>query len=481
MLTQKKEIFDDDNANNCPILTKLTLRINAMKYQYKTAFLLITFFSVTQVSAQSFSSWSDKTVCRLMASQPDMLEYKEEADSRGLSCASGTSSAGLTASGPTPTQATLDVTSHPRGVLSPYKTKKLWTAYKSAKQCFDHPTYGEGADLRTKLYSSEAFAKMEWRVPFSSEGASTSQAINLGIPPKPVLRVKLDETYGEQNDNINATLQWFAAAAKSVRRTDNETTKSQLKGALLEWAEANALNKGIRVTWGARPVDWQVMTAIGAILTSTAAIADTFNEQERMVVGPWLNGLMAKVAASHWKDRQDNKAYMVSYYTMIWGFLIGDDPLIQKTINTYKLAINDMRPDGSFPIDTQRSGMGLKYNSDSVGYLLMMAAMVNTNTENNLIGYTVGGRSIHSAVDFVVNSIKKPSASNRIYAIGCKGGGDRWGSVDNPNLYFIKMASYLAVYAKMYPDAEHSIWINSNYARSNDFSPTFSVPPNELF
>ena len=38
----------------------------------------------------------------------------------------------------------LDLTSKPKKVLSKSKTKALWNAYNKAKECFEHPTYGEG-------------------------------------------------------------------------------------------------------------------------------------------------------------------------------------------------------------------------------------------------------------------------------------------------------------------------------------------------
>ena len=106
-------------------------------------------------------------------------------------------------------------------------------------------------------------------------------------------------------------------------------------------------------------------TALGIILDA----------EERKVIGPWLNKLVKNVAKSSWKDRQDNKAYLTSYITLIWGLMVNDLNAVQNSIDVVKLAIHDMRPDGSFPIDTQRSGMGIKYNADSYGYLLMISSL----------------------------------------------------------------------------------------------------------
>ena len=62
-----------------------------------------------------------------------------------------------------------------------------------------------------------------------------------------------------------------------------------------------------------------MMVLINSILTTTAVIADELDAEDRKILGPWLNNLVKKVAKSRWKDRQDNKAYLTSYITMIWG------------------------------------------------------------------------------------------------------------------------------------------------------------------
>ena len=63
--------------------------------------------------------------------------------------------------------------------------------------------------------------------------------------------------------------------------------------------------KGINVSWDNKPVDWQMMVLINSILTTTAVIADTFDAEERKILGPWLNKLVRKVAKSSWMNRQD--------------------------------------------------------------------------------------------------------------------------------------------------------------------------------
>ena len=205
------------------------------------------------------------------------------------------------------------------------------------------------------------------------------------------------------------------------------------------------------------------MMLINSILTTTAAMGEELNTDERQIIGPWLNTLVQKVAKSRWKDRQDNKAYLTSYMTLIWGLMVNDLNAVQNSIDVVKLAVHDMRPDGSLPIDTQRSGMGLKYNSDSFAYLLMMASILKDVTGKDLFLYKADGRSLLNGANFVIKSIKAPSKINSIYAISCPGGGDRWGSIKKPSTYHIDSSTYLLVYAYKFPNNENSDFVIKKY------------------
>ena len=126
---------------------------------------------------------------------------------------------------------------------------------------------------------------------------------------------------------------------------------------------------------------------------------------------------------------------------MIWGLMINDLNIQLMWL----IAINDMRP--SFPIDTQRIGMGLKYNADSYGYLLMMASLLKDTTEQDLFKYNVDDRSLHNGADFVIKGIMDPLKQIKSIRVH---GGDRWGSIEKPSKSFIKSSTYLMVYVNKF-------------------------------
>ena len=377
----------------------------------------------------------------------------------------------------------LDLTSKPKKVLSKSKTKALWNVHKKAKECFEHPTYGEGFGYKLKKHKEDYFIKNEWITPFYKLSDEDKHKISLSRAPKPLEKIKLDESYGEEVAEANFAMKYFQEAAYVGRAGNKEENIDKIKTSLLDWAKKDALRKGINVSWGKKPVDWQMMVLINSILTTTAVIADKFDAEERKILGSWLNNLVKKVAKSRWKDRQDNKAYLTSYITMIWGLMVNDLKAVQHSIDVVKLAVNDMRPDGSFPIDTQRSGMGLKYNADSYGYLLMMASLLKDATGRDLFNYNVDNRSLHNGADFVIKGIMDPSKTNQIYAISCPDGGDRWGSIEKPSKSFIKSSTYLIVYTSKFPDYKNSDVIMKKYndTFNNKYLPKIKSEPSRVF
>jgi len=377
----------------------------------------------------------------------------------------------------------LDLISKPKNVLSKSKTKSLWNAYKKAPKCFEHPTYGKGVGYKLKKISKDDFINNSWTSPFYKLEDANRHKITLGETlPKPIITINLNEDYGERQSEVDSAMEFFQKAAYVVRVGNSVEEVEKIKTVLLDWANNNALKKGINVSWGNKPVDWQMMILINSILTTAATIAENFDSEERQVLGPWLNNLIKKVAKSRWKDRQDNKSYLTSYITLIWGLMINDLNAVQNSINVVKLAVHDMRPDGSFPIDTQRGGMALKYNSDSFGYLLMMASILKDKTGIDLFSYNVNGRSLHNGADFVIKSIQEPSKINSIYAISCPDGGDRFGTIENPSMYFSEHSTYLLVYANKFPKNANSEDIINRYSFTfNNISNNIQSKPSEVF
>ena len=354
-----------------------------------------------------------------------------------------------------------DVVSTPKGVLSAAQTQKFWNVHKTSQECFQNPDYVRGQGIKVKIQDFESFQDNNWKNPFTPKAPTQQGHILYDQPPKPLVKTEIIDIYGAENRDIERAAEWFRFAALALRRGASEGTKKQIAATLIAWASADAL-KNSMYRPGKQTVDWQAMTLIVSILTTTAALSPELNDNDRVVIGPWLNKIITKTAASRW-DRQDNKSYMAAYITMIWGLMTQDTDAVQAAIDVVKLAIHDMRPDGSFPTDSARSGMGLHYSSFATGHLIMMSALIYSNTQQDLFSYNVDGRSVHNAVSFILKALKNPVITNKLYALPCPNGGDRWGSIGDPELAFSYNATYLQVYAGLFLNSSNSDFIHDHF------------------
>jgi hypothetical protein len=120
----------------------------------------------------------------------------------------------------------LNISSKPHGVLSQYNIEKLWNAYKTTGECFKHPDYGKGKGYRIKIQKAEAFSKTVWRDPFHPDSLTSGSASDRTVLPNSLTVVTLDESYGEQNSQVENAAKWFRSASSALRQGASEDTKT---------------------------------------------------------------------------------------------------------------------------------------------------------------------------------------------------------------------------------------------------------------
>ena len=81
----------------------------------------------------------------------------------------------------------------------------------------------------------------------------------------------MNESYGEEVLEANSATDYFQEAAYIGRVGNSDENINKIKSVLLDWAKKDALRKGINVSWGNKPVDWQMMVLINSILTNNSS------------------------------------------------------------------------------------------------------------------------------------------------------------------------------------------------------------------
>lgn len=103
----------------------------------------------------------------------------------------------------------------------------------------------------------------------------------------------------------------------------------------------------------------------------------------------------------------NNHRYLRDLVNIMWGAASGDNARYRKGVERYRVAMRQMRPDGSFPLETQRGARALWYQNYATGILVTMA---ETAARQGHDLYAVGqeGRTIHTAISFLLDGIETP-------------------------------------------------------------------------
>jgi poly(beta-D-mannuronate) lyase len=103
----------------------------------------------------------------------------------------------------------------------------------------------------------------------------------------------------------------------------------------------------------------------------------------------------------------NNHTYLTASVDMAWGALVGDDARFRNGIIAYRLAMGQLREDGSLPRETERGARALWYQRHAIASLVTIAEIAATQGYD-LYGVAVDGRDIHLAIRFLLAAVEDP-------------------------------------------------------------------------
>ena len=400
-----------------------------------------------------------------------------------------------------------DIVTPPKGVLSPADQQAYWNLHLTSKVCLEYrPSYGKPYTLNLRMQPAAKFlaapqspfpapSRVASCVPMGPQTMRLQEPVVSETPPEPPKRLSaalVDEYahhYGHHDDEVNVDNAgyWFASHLALHRAFPDGPEGRMLIDTLAKWARVRSYMGSIQVGGDKGPVIFAQATEIATMLNAYADLAPEMTADERTLIGPWLNAIMIKIAGNTDDFPTQNHEAGWGLMTAIWGLATGDREAVQHAIERYKLAIHNMRPDGSFAQDSSRGGSGLSYNNLITGDLVLTAALFKTSLDIDLFDYAVDDRSIHDAVRYVLASARDPVAYNKRYALPCPQASK--GAVDQPLRDFglgdtFSLSTYLPAYAILNPSQPASSQILEQYGRPLElaiFHQTLGAPPLCLF
>jgi poly(beta-D-mannuronate) lyase len=199
-------------------------------------------------------------------------------------------------------------------------------------------------------------------------------------------------------------------AAAAAWGNDEAEARQVLVGLLNRWARGRALTRFDRsnasnfyaVERALLPtvVAWSLVRSMAEVPEAEGRRITTWLERvvrgrDRDRDGPIVSDAVAP--STH--------TYLAASVDMAWGAMVGDDARFRNGINAYRLAMRQLRADGSLPRETERGARALWYQRHAIASLVAIAEMAATQGYD-LYGVAVDGRDLHLAIHFLLAAVR---------------------------------------------------------------------------
>jgi poly(beta-D-mannuronate) lyase len=157
---------------------------------------------------------------------------------------------------------------------------------------------------------------------------------------------------------------------------------------------------------------------------------------------------------------RNNHRYLSASVSMAWGALTGEDSYFREGFRAFEAALGDMRADGSLPLETERGARALWYQRHAIASLVTIAE-IGAAQGYDLYGLEEDGRSLHTAVRFLLDAVDNPALVEAYAAADYKPGTAQ--DPEDQDLSFLEARGhgrhYMAwseLYMARFPDREES-------------------------
>lgn len=200
-------------------------------------------------------------------------------------------------------------------------------------------------------------------------------------------------------------------AAAAAWGNDDPKARAALLGLLNRWARGRALTKFDRSN---ESNFYAVERSLLPTLVAWGLVRDSpdVTAADAKRIASWLGHLVLvrdrDTPITEIDDtRPNNHTYLTASVDMAWGAMVGDDSRFRNGIIAYRLAMGQLRADGSLPRETERGARALWYQRHAIASLVAIAEMAATQGYD-LYGVAVDGRDIHLAIRFLIAAVAEP-------------------------------------------------------------------------
>lgn len=177
----------------------------------------------------------------------------------------------------------------------------------------------------------------------------------------------LSSTDGYGSDQATQEFAWAMMVYGGHALAGDSRARATLRDTLLAWAAASALYQ----TEFAHDAYFALKRSLLPMIVSYAIIRDDLSDEERNYVDDWMDGLV-RLADQKFDGDVDfnNHRYLADSVIAAWGALVADGIRIGIAEDRLRVALlEQLRDDGSWPLETRRGARALWYQRQSIASL----------------------------------------------------------------------------------------------------------------
>jgi Alginate lyase len=205
------------------------------------------------------------------------------------------------------------------------------------------------------------------------------------------------------------------------------------------------------------PAASAAIEAVGAVLPAWQILRQTTvaTDDDRAAVDGWLLRV-ARFTDIH--PGGNSIGTQRGTNAMMLGLIVGDDALYRNGLQeSFYAQLRGMRPDGSFPLETDRGRKALEHSGRNIA-LLVYAAQIGLSQGIDLYATEVDGKSLDDAIGFLLRA-EEDNALVDVYARANRNPGLGFGEFA-PNAQVTPFAGFsrgwIMLYTQRFPNGELS-------------------------
>ena len=236
------------------------------------------------------------------------------------------------------------------------------------------------------------------------EQACTAIPIDLDWDLSPVRGLNTTDEYG--SDQSTQEFAWAMMIYSGHALAGNVAAQATLRETLMIWAESAALYE----TADIHDAHFALKRTLLPLIMAYATVRDTYTANQREIVDGWLDGLVTKI------DRQfdgdvdlNNHRYLADSVIAAWGALINDPLRLGLGEDRLRKALlEQLRPDGSWPLEARRGARALWYTRQSLASLTSILGSLSAAGRNPLADRDMQ-QAYDLAVRYMLDGIRTPT------------------------------------------------------------------------